>query len=62
MEKKLTKKLQKEREEALKDWYYPEGVTYVVTASGTLAPAPKTIEEAIEFRERDMFVEGANDD
>jgi len=43
-------------------WFYPQGIDLVVTASGTVTMAPKTIEEAAEFRENDLCVEGVDFD
>ncbi|MBC8409971.1 MAG: hypothetical protein H8E12_14800 [Rhodobacteraceae bacterium] len=62
--KTLTKAEQKERAEFLdpKNWFYPNGIDVTITASGTLAPAPVTTEEALLFREQDMLIEGALND
>ena len=60
--KKLSKKLQKERQETLADWKNPPGTRYIITCSGTLARMPSTQAEWETFRsEGDQFVDGLED-
>ena len=60
--KRLSKKLQKERQETLADWKNPPGAQYVVTCSGTLVLMPSTQSEWDTFRSQGVqLVDGFED-
>tara|TARA_Y100000310_G_C20073541_1_gene530510 strand:- start:106 stop:336 length:231 start_codon:yes stop_codon:yes gene_type:complete len=56
----LTREEEKEREELLTDWHNEPGTVYAVTASGILAPVPKSHDKRQEFYETNMSVDGAD--
>ncbi len=58
--KKLTQDEQKERDELLATWHNEPDAAYIITASGTLTPAPKNDFDSLrDIREMDMVVDGA---